>query len=186
MEQDQRTYSDESDSTAPSTADIASTQASQAESGTPDAATQYPSQQRSPSQAGPDDGRTTESVTTDGGVSAAAQAGVTTPPAAEAGAGPAAATTIAEGESPLLPGADADALRQRWREIQGQFVDEPREAVHQADTLVTDVIQTLASTFAQHKKDLEAQWGQGEQVDTEDLRGALRRYRSFFNRLLST
>jgi hypothetical protein len=65
-------------------------------------------------------------------------------------------------------------------------VDDPREAVHEADTLVADVMQTLASTFAQHKKDLEGQWGEGEKVDTEELRGALRRYRSFFNRLLST
>jgi hypothetical protein len=47
-------------------------------------------------------------------------------------------------------------------------------------------MQTLATTFTQHKKDLEDQWGQGEQVDTEELRRALRRYRSFFNRLLTT
>ncbi|MEV5430983.1 hypothetical protein [Streptomyces sp. NPDC052701] len=90
-------------------------------------------------------------------------------------------------EAPQLLTEDEDrAFRDRWQEVQSKFVDDPREAVHEADSLVADVMQTLAATFAQHKKDLEGQWGQGEQVDTEELRGALRRYRSFFNRLLST
>lgn len=93
----------------------------------------------------------------------------------------------ADDEVPQLLTEDEDRdFRDRWQGIQNQFVDDPREAVHAADTLVADVMQTLATTFAQHKKDLEDQWGQGEQVDTEELRRALRRYRSFFNRLLST
>ncbi|MET9452179.1 hypothetical protein [Streptomyces cinerochromogenes] len=86
----------------------------------------------------------------------------------------------------LLTDDDERDFRDRWQAIQNRFVDDPREAVHDADALVADVMQTLASTFAQHKKDLESQWGEGEKVDTEELRGALRRYRSFFNRLLST
>ncbi|MFI9803025.1 hypothetical protein ACIHEJ_01370 [Streptomyces sp. NPDC052301] len=97
------------------------------------------------------------------------------------------APTTSDDEAPqLLTDDDEHAFRDRWQQIQNKFVDDPREAVHDADTLVADVMQTLASTFAQHKKDLEAQWSQGERVDTEELRGALRRYRSFFNRLLST
>ncbi|MFF8730471.1 hypothetical protein ACF073_28915 [Streptomyces sp. NPDC015171] len=86
----------------------------------------------------------------------------------------------------LLTGAEDEGFRDRWQKIQTNFVDDPREAVHDADALVADVMQTLATTFAHHKKDLEDQWGQGEKVDTEELRRALRRYRSFFNRLLST
>ncbi|MGW0765849.1 hypothetical protein [Streptomyces sp. NPDC002676] len=86
----------------------------------------------------------------------------------------------------LLSDAEERDYRDRWQKIQGRFVDDPREAVHDADALVADVMQTLAGTFAEHKKDLEGQWSQGEKVDTEQLRGALRRYRSFFNRLLST
>jgi hypothetical protein len=85
----------------------------------------------------------------------------------------------------LLPANDEQAFRDRWRETQSRFVDDPREAVHTADTLVADVMRTLAASFAQHKQDLEAQWSQGERVDTESLRRALQRYRSFFNRLLS-
>ncbi|MFI9724269.1 hypothetical protein ACIHFE_32275 [Streptomyces sp. NPDC052396] len=95
--------------------------------------------------------------------------------------------TTEEEEMPsLLSPEDEEGFHKRWQEIQSTFVDDPRNAVHAADSLVADVIQTLASTFAQHKHDLEGQWSQGEQVDTEELRKALRRYRSFFNRLLST
>ncbi|GGV20764.1 hypothetical protein GCM10010260_71050 [Streptomyces filipinensis] len=90
-------------------------------------------------------------------------------------------------EAPQLMTDDEErAFRDRWQTIQNRFVDDPREAVHDADTLVADVMQSLAATFSEHKKGLEAQWSQGEKVDTEALRGALRRYRSFFNRLLST
>ncbi|ALC20545.1 hypothetical protein ACH46N_32220 [Streptomyces pristinaespiralis] len=86
----------------------------------------------------------------------------------------------------LLTSEDEEGFRTRWQEIQNRFVDDPREAVHEADGLVADVMQTLASTFSQHKQDLEGQWSQGDEADTEDLRMALRKYRSFFNRLLSS
>ncbi|MEU0276421.1 hypothetical protein [Streptomyces sp. NPDC006307] len=92
-----------------------------------------------------------------------------------------------EEEAPrLLTPENEESFRERWQGVQAQFVDDPREAVHKADALVADVMQQLASTFADHKKDLEAQWNRGEEVDTEDLRKALRKYRSFFNRLLTT
>lgn len=78
-------------------------------------------------------------------------------------------------------GTDMD----RDTDTQKRFVDDPRGAVHDADSLVAEVMQTLATTFADHKKGLEGQWNRGEQVDTEGLRLALRHYRSFFNRLLA-
>ncbi|MGW1950777.1 hypothetical protein ACWCRC_41755, partial [Streptomyces sp. NPDC001940] len=74
----------------------------------------------------------------------------------------------------------------RWNKVQGTFVDEPREAVQSADALVTEVMQTLATTFAEQKQGLEGQWKSGEEANTEDLRKALQHYRSFFNRLLTT
>ncbi|MFF1353679.1 hypothetical protein [Streptomyces sp. NPDC058297] len=86
----------------------------------------------------------------------------------------------------LLSTEDEEGFRSRWEETQSKFVDDPREAVHSADALVADVMQTLAATFAERKKELEEQWSRGEQVDTEGLRMALRHYRSFFNRLLTT
>lgn len=90
------------------------------------------------------------------------------------------------GERPLLASAEAEAYRTSWSEIQGRFVDDPQEAVRTADALVAEVMQTLARNFSTHKQELEGQWDRGEQVATEDLRLALQRYRSFFNRLLNT
>ncbi|MEV3988074.1 hypothetical protein AB0J57_04130 [Streptomyces sp. NPDC049837] len=114
----------------------------------------------------------------------------TAEPAGAAEAEPSTTPDVAvpsEDETPrLLDEGDEEGFRDRWQEIQTQFVDDPREAVHKADALVADVMQQLASTFADHKKDLEGQWNRGEEVDTEDLRKALRQYRSFFNRLLTT
>ncbi|MFD7085950.1 hypothetical protein [Streptomyces sp. NPDC059918] len=90
------------------------------------------------------------------------------------------------GDQPLLDGKEAEEYRTTWREIQGRFVDDPQEAVRSADTLVAEVMQTLARSFSDHKQTLVDQWGRGEEVATEDLRLALQRYRSFFNRLLKT
>ncbi|WP_431963733.1 hypothetical protein [Actinacidiphila sp. bgisy160] len=93
--------------------------------------------------------------------------------------------TSADEVPELLGPEDEENFRARWQRIQSEFVDDPRDAVHAADELVADVMQKLASTFAQHKQGLEGQWTRGEEVNTEELRTALRRYRSFFNRLLS-
>lgn len=90
-----------------------------------------------------------------------------------------------DGES-LLGTAEAERYRTTWNEIQGRFVDEPREAVRAADTLVAEVMQAFAGALAEHRSGLEKQWGHGEQVATEDLRQALRAYRSLVNRLLDT
>ena len=76
-------------------------------------------------------------------------------------------------------------LRTQWHEIQTGFVDEPRRAVEQADELVAQLMQQLAQSFSNQRNSLERQWEQAEKISTEDLRLALRRYRSFFERLLS-
>ncbi|GGZ81789.1 hypothetical protein GCM10010371_46750 [Streptomyces subrutilus] len=87
---------------------------------------------------------------------------------------------------PLLGAAEAESYRTTWSEIQGRFVDDPREAVRSADTLVAEVMQAFAGTLAEHRSRLEKQWDSGEEVATEDLRLALRAYRSLVNRLLDT
>lgn len=76
-------------------------------------------------------------------------------------------------------------MRERWTEIQAAFVDEPRKAVEGADNLVAETMKRLAETFAEERSRLEGQWDRGDKVSTEDLRLALQRYRSFFDRLLS-
>lgn len=90
-----------------------------------------------------------------------------------------------ESVEPLFPARDADELRTRWDSIQAGFVDEPRKAVQDADGLVASAMKRLAETFAEERSGLEKQWDRGDDVSTEDLRVALRRYRSFFGRLLS-
>jgi hypothetical protein len=96
------------------------------------------------------------------------------------------ATTDADPASvPLLADEDAARYREKWMSVQGDFVDRPREAVEQADTLVADLMQRLAGQFSETRQTLEAQWGDDEDVSTEDLRVALTRYRSFFERLLT-
>jgi hypothetical protein len=86
----------------------------------------------------------------------------------------------------LVEEGDRKVFLSRWKQIQSEFVDEPRGAVSQADGLVADLMQHLARTFADVRDDLEAQWDRKEDVSTEDLRVALQRYRAFFNRLLET
>ncbi|MET9670072.1 hypothetical protein ABZY19_32715 [Streptomyces sp. NPDC006475] len=87
---------------------------------------------------------------------------------------------------PLLDSGTEGDMRSRWSDIQQGFVDDPQAAVRSADALVAEVMQLLATTFADHKEGLEKQWHQGNEVATEDLRIALRQYRSFFDRLLTT
>ena len=85
----------------------------------------------------------------------------------------------------LFSSDEGESFRSRWHEIQVEFVDQPRRSVEQADALVAEVMQGLAQMFADERERLESQWGRGDDVDTEDLRVALQRYRSFFERLLS-
>lgn len=89
------------------------------------------------------------------------------------------------GTTPLFPNNELENLRTRWKEIQIAFVDEPRNAVEQADGLVASAMKRLAEVFADERSNLEKQWDRGENVSTEDLRVAFQRYRTFFDRLLS-
>jgi hypothetical protein len=99
--------------------------------------------------------------------------------------GAATAPALDQEAAPLFSSSEANDLRARWDAIQVGFVDEPRQAVEQADKLVAGTMKRLAEIFAEERSKLEAQWDQGENVSTEDLRLGLRRYRSFFSRLLS-
>jgi hypothetical protein len=95
------------------------------------------------------------------------------------------AAGFSDGAEPLFPSSEAEGLRTRWVEVQTGFVDEPRNAVEQADSLVAEMMKRLAQVFADERGKLEEQWSRGDDISTEDLRQALRRYRSFMDRLLS-
>jgi len=137
--------------------------------------------------------RASERESRDAGTTVAARP-MTQPSTATPGAtGPSASdpATASRGESspadatPLFPAGEATSFRARWSEAQTSFVDEPRHAVEQADGLVAEMMQRLASVFADERSKLEEQLSRGDDISTEDLRVALRRYRSFFDRLLS-
>ena len=95
------------------------------------------------------------------------------------------AKSTQEPNLPLFAQNDTEDFRSRWERTQIGFVDEPRKAVEQADELVASAIKRLAEVFATERHKLEAEWDKTDNVSTEDLRVALRRYRSFFDRLLS-
>jgi hypothetical protein len=90
-----------------------------------------------------------------------------------------------EPHAPLFHDEELGGFRTRWDAIQTGFVDEPRNAVEQADALVVEMMTKLSEVFGNERKALEDQWGRGDNVSTEDLRVALKRYRSFFERLLA-
>ena len=85
---------------------------------------------------------------------------------------------------PLFSESEMGEFRSQWSKIQTGFVDEPRRTVEDADKLVAAVMQRLAEGFSNERSGLEKQWDRGDNVSTEDLRVALQRYRSFFDRLL--
>ena len=94
--------------------------------------------------------------------------------------------TSEEGQlAPLFLPDVAKDFRSRWDAVQRSFVDDPRQAVRQADELVAQVMKSLAETFSNERAKLEAQVDQTDKASTENLRLGLRRYRSFFDRLLS-
>jgi hypothetical protein len=101
---------------------------------------------------------------------------------------PAAQTAVVgdtDGHAAIIPDNEVRDLRGRWDNAQSLFVDEPRKAVEQADALVAATVKRVAELFADERAKMEKQWDRGDDVSTEDLRQALRRYRSFFDRLLS-
>ncbi len=91
-----------------------------------------------------------------------------------------------QSNEPLIDASRSTGFRSRWESVQAGFVDEPRTAVQDADALVAEVMQELAETFSNERNELEGNWDRGDDVSTEDLRLALRRYRLFFDRLLAT
>src|SRR5215211_4359280 len=93
--------------------------------------------------------------------------------------------TTPETLEPLFEDESARKFRSRWQVIQSKFVDDPRDSVKQADDLVADIIKNVTMSFADRRMSLEKQWNSEGDISTEDMRQALKRYRSFFERLLT-
>lgn len=95
------------------------------------------------------------------------------------------ATVQQNSSGPLFPEDELHNFRARWDLVQTSFVDEPRQAVEQADGLVANAVKRIAERFASEREQLEKQWDRGDSVNTEDLRQILKLYRAFFDRLLT-
>jgi hypothetical protein len=94
-------------------------------------------------------------------------------------------TTLEKTLAPLFTQDATTDFRSRWDVIQKGFVDDPQEAVRAGDELVAQVIKSLSESFSEQRAELEDEMNQTETSSTENRRLAFRRYRSFFDRLLS-
>ena len=151
---------------------------------------QAPPQGQAPPQQAPPQGQTTPQQ-------APPQQGAPQGPGPGGGAPPAGSYAQAHGDGVGTGGHDrpqhvrvldenrAQDLRNRWNGVQAAFVDEPRQAVTDADQLVGEVLDEVSRAFREQRASLEQGWGGQDAPGTEDLRQALFRYREFFDRLLS-
>ncbi|MFC5926158.1 hypothetical protein [Micromonospora vulcania] len=94
-----------------------------------------------------------------------------------------AGSTVAAEAATLLDAETAQGFRDRWRDVQLRFVDDPQAAAGEAQSLVEEAIQALASALAAQKSTLGG-WQDAGSADTEELRMAVRRYRDFLDRVL--
>lgn len=85
---------------------------------------------------------------------------------------------------PLFSDRDAHTFRDRWREVQLQFVDDPKVAADAAATLVDEAVDALAAGLRSQTQQLGATSADDTGGDTERLRVLLRSYRDFLDRLL--
>ncbi|MEV2271201.1 hypothetical protein [Nonomuraea africana] len=70
-------------------------------------------------------------------------------------------------QSPALFDQDLEQAHTRWRDLQTTFVDDPRQAMEQADELVDEIVTTLASSLSTRTSELRDRWKNTDQSDTE-------------------
>lgn len=83
------------------------------------------------------------------------------------------------------PAASA-RLRERWQEALLSFVDDPRASVRQADGILDDAVAQFTEAVRREQERLRAAWREDGAPSTDTLRDALRGYRDFLERLVST
>ncbi|CAM5468586.1 MULTISPECIES: hypothetical protein [Streptomyces] len=101
-----------------------------------------------------------------------------------------AATAPSGTGAPLLPHEETEQWERRLREVVTGFVDEPRQAVEQADRALEEIAARFTEAVTRRRRTLRMSWegtegrGPGAETDTEQLRLALRDYRELAGRLL--
>ena len=73
---------------------------------------------------------------------------------------------------------DAAAGRE-WSDVLAMFVDDPRGSVAEASAIVDEAINAFIAAARRRQASLAASW-QAQYTDTEQLRVALRDYRTFW------
>ncbi|MEV2242129.1 hypothetical protein [Micromonospora sp. NPDC049891] len=92
-------------------------------------------------------------------------------------------SAVPAGAATLFDDATAQGFRDRWRDVQLRFVDDPRAAAGEAQSLVEEAMQALSAALAEHRNKLGG-WQEAGSADTEQLRVAVREYRDFLDRVL--
>ena len=95
------------------------------------------------------------------------------------------AETAESTDAMLFADSELSGLRSRWIEVQSAFVDDPATACRRPTAW-----SPMSSTSSRRGSPAPARTSRssgarGEEVSTEDLRIALKRYREFFERLLA-
>ncbi|MFI7605701.1 hypothetical protein ACIBTV_11315 [Micromonospora sp. NPDC049366] len=94
-----------------------------------------------------------------------------------------AGSTVAAEPASLFDADTAQNFRDRWRDVQLRFVDDPRAAAAEAQAMVEEAIEALSAALTAQRNTLGA-WQETGSADTEELRMAVRRYRDFLDRVL--
>jgi len=76
-----------------------------------------------------------------------------------------------------------EQYRSQWRDLQSTFVEDPKQAMGTAASLIDEAVASLTNTVKAQKQALDG-WQVTRSEDTEVMRVALLRYRDFLNRLL--
>jgi hypothetical protein len=103
-----------------------------------------------------------------------------TAPAVDTPASAVAAPAVEEPIAGLWGEETVQGYRDRWREVQLRFVDDPPAAARDANVLVEEAVGALTAELSRQKAELGGWSGE----DTEDLRAVVRRHRDFLDRLL--
>lgn len=110
------------------------------------------------------------------GTSQPSQSGQSTP--ADGG------TPAADGQDTVLAPETSRRLRERWRAVQAEFVDDPRRAVEDADRLLSEAAGAFASGLEERRRALTSGWEQDGHGETEQLRLTMHHYRALVDAVL--
>ncbi len=98
---------------------------------------------------------------------------------------PEATPTSTSAEARLIPQGERDKLAMRLQQAVNTFVDGPRRAVEEADSVFEEAARCLTDAMAERRGTLRSAWsGKNREAETEELRVALRTYREATERLL--